>query len=118
METETIRKLKWIGSSREDLKSLPSIAQDKIGYNLYQAQLGKFPYYAKPLKGLSGIIEIVCDFDKKTYRAVYATKLGENIYVLHVFQKKSTIGIKTPKPDIDLIKARFQMAKIIATGDL
>jgi phage-related protein len=118
MEIEAIRKLRWVGSSREDLKSLPSVVQDKMGYNLYQAQLGKFPYYAKPLKGISGVFEIICDFDKRTYRAVYATKLSEDIYVLHVFQKKSTIGIKTPKPDIDLIKARFQMAKIIATGDL
>lgn len=28
-------------------------------------------------------------------------KLEENIYVLNSFQKKSTIGIKTPKPDQD-----------------
>jgi len=76
------------------------------------------PYCAKPLKGFSGVFEIVCDFDKSTYRTVYATKLGDHLYVLHAFQKKSTIGIKTPKHEIDLIKARLQAAKLIATGEL
>lgn len=113
-----IKKLRWIGSSRKDLKALPPEVQDEVGYALYQSQLGELPYHAKPLKGLSGVFEIVCDFDRRTYRAMYATKLGNYIYVLHVFQKKSTIGIKTPKTEIDLIKTRLQTAKLIAKGDL
>jgi phage-related protein len=113
-----IKKLKWVSSSRSDLKSFPPEVQDEIGYSLYQAQIGEFPYYAKPLKGLSGVYEIVCDFDKRTYRAAYVTKLGDFLYVLHAFQKKSTFGIKTPKPDRELIKARLKMATTIATGDL
>lgn len=113
----TLRSLVWVGSSRADLKELPAEAQDDIGYGLYQAQLGYFPDYAKPLRGFSGIIEIKCDFDKNTYRAVYTTKLGEQIYVLHVFQKKSKSWIKTPKVDIELIKRRLQTAKMIARGE-
>lgn len=89
-----------------------------MGYSLYEAQLGQFPYCAKPLKWLSGIFEIVCNFDRNTYRAVYAIKLGDNIYILHVFQKKSTTGIKTSKQDIDLIKMRLKEAKLIAMGAL
>ncbi len=42
-----------------------------------------------------------------------AIKLGENIYVLHAFQKKSTRGISTPKKEIDLIKRRLKMAREI-----
>ena len=94
------------------------MVQDRIGYGLYEAQLGIFPYSAKPLKGFSGVFEIVCDFDKNTYRTVYATKIGEFIYVPHAFQKKSNTGIKTPKHEIDLIKTRLQTAKLIATGEL
>jgi phage-related protein len=30
--------------------------------------------------------------------------------VLHAFQKKSTHGIKTPQPDIDLIRDRLKRA--------
>jgi hypothetical protein len=32
-------------------------------------------------------------------------------YVLHVFQKKSKGGIKTPKAEIDLIKSRLKRAE-------
>lgn len=53
-------------------------------------------------------MEIVCDFDTNTYRAVYALKLADVIYVLHCFQKKSKHGIATPKKEIDLIKRRLR----------
>jgi phage-related protein len=111
-----IKKLIWIGSSRTDLKDMPEDVQDDIGYGLHQAQAGLFPDYGKPLKGFNGVIEIICDFDKSTYRAVYAIKLGDEIYVLHAFQKKSKSGIKTPKEDIELIKRRLQTAQEIARG--
>jgi Phage derived protein Gp49-like (DUF891) len=45
-----------------------------------------------------------------TSRAVYAVKIGEKIYVLHAFQKKSKQGIKTPQSDVDLIKQRYKDA--------
>ena len=32
-------------------------------------------------------------------------------FALHVFQKKSKRGIKTPKPDLDLIKQRLKLAE-------
>lgn len=115
---EKIKKLRWVGSSREDLKEFPEEVQDFIGYGLYEAQLGSFPSYAKPFKGANGVFEIVCDFDKSTYRTVYAIKLGSYIYVLHSFQKKSVTGIKTPKHEVDLIKTRLQTAKLIAKGKL
>jgi phage-related protein len=113
-----MRKIIWIGSSRDDIKQLPLDVQDEVGYALYQAQLGKFPDYAKPLKGFKGVFEIISDFDKNTYRAVYATKLGGHLYVLHVFQKKSKTGIKTPKFEIELIRSRLQAAHMIAKGEL
>lgn len=65
-----------------------------------------------PLRGIgSGVFEIAVRYNTNTYRAVYTVKLGENIYVLHVFQKKSTRGIRTPKREIDLIKQRLKMAR-------
>ena len=55
--------------------------------------------------------EIVARYDTDTYRAVYTVKIGEKIYVLHAFQKKSTRGIRTPKREIDLIKQRLKIAQ-------
>ncbi len=66
---------------------------------------------AKPLKGLgSGTVELVDDFDGDTYRAVYTVRFGDAVYVLHAFKKKSKRGVKTPQPDIDLVKRRLRDA--------
>ena len=84
-----------------------------MGYALYQAQLGLKARSAKPLHGFggAGILEIVEDYHGDTYRAVYAVKFSEFVYVLHAFQKKSKKGIATPKLEIDLIKKRLSMAE-------
>ena len=54
-------------------------------------EIGERSHKAKMLRGFSGIIEIVNDYATNTYRAVYAIKIDDNIYVLHVFQKKSIV---------------------------
>lgn len=43
--------------------------------------------------------------------AVYTVKFAGAVYVLHAFQKKSTRGIATPQPDIEVIRARLQRAQ-------
>jgi len=110
-----IKKLKWVGSSLEDLKEFPEDVTDAIGYALYQVQEGLKPRNAKPLSGIdSGVMEIVSDFDTNTYRVVYMVKLVDAIYVLHCFQKKSKHGISTPKKEIDLIKQRLREAQYLS----
>lgn len=109
-----MKEVVWIGNSLEDLAEFPEEVKDKIGYALYQAQLGLKPDSAKPLTGIGGgVMEIVSDFNRNTFRAVYAVKIGDVIYVLHCFQKKSKHGIATPKQEIDLIKQRLKEAKQI-----
>jgi phage-related protein len=55
----------------------------------------------------------VTRFDTDTYRTVYAVQIGERVYVLHAFQKKSPKGIKTAQKDVDLIKGRYKMAIVL-----
>jgi phage-related protein len=38
--------------------------------------------------------------------------------VLHCFQKKSTRGIATPKPDLDLVRERLKAAEAHAKGEM
>ena len=111
-----IKSVDWVGSSLEDLKEFPVAVQKKIGYALQIAQEGGKHQTAKPLKGFSGVMEIRSDYETDTYRAVYTTKIGDKIYVLHAFQKKSTSGIATPQKEIDLIKRRLKMAQNSAEG--
>jgi phage-related protein len=113
-----LREVEWVGSSLQDLQKFPIRVKREMGFALHRIQEGKKPAETKPLKGLgSGILEIVSDFDKGTYRTIYAVKLGTKIYVLHAFQKKSTIGIKTPKHEIELIKSRLLEAKRLAANE-
>jgi len=68
---------------------------------------------AKPLRGFggAGILEIIGDHAGDTYRAVYTVRLAGRIYVLHVFQKKSKTGIKTPRPEMEPIRSRLKRAE-------
>jgi phage-related protein len=63
------------------------------------------------MKGFgAGILEIVSDHRGDTFRAVYTVRLAGRVYVLHAFQKKSKIGVATPKSELDLIQQRLKRA--------
>jgi phage-related protein len=115
-----MKTLFWLGSSKKDLKAMPDDVQDTFGYALHFAQVGKKHKKAKPLKGFgsAGVLEVIEDANGGTFRAVYTVKFGDAIYVLHCFQKKSTHGIATPKPDLDLIWERLKAAEVHAKGEM
>ena len=46
-----------------------------------------------------------------TYRAVYTVSIGDSIYVIHTFQKKSRAGIATPRLGLDLVRQRLRQLK-------
>lgn len=114
-----IKALVWVGSTRKNLKSMPEDVQDTFGYALHLAQTGKKHFQAKPLKGFgsAGVLEVVEDEAGSTYRAVYTVRLSDTVYVLHCFQKKSTRGTATPKPDLDVIRERLKAAEAHARGE-
>jgi phage-related protein len=105
------KPLEWIGTSLDDLRSFPQKVCRDIGYALHRVQQGKTPLTAKPLRGLTGVMEIRESYDRGTYRTVYIASLGQTVYVLHCFQKKSKKGIATPRPDIDMIRRRLKKAQ-------
>ncbi|WP_332066266.1 type II toxin-antitoxin system RelE/ParE family toxin [Bartonella sp. CB189] len=110
---DRMKRIIWLGSSHKDIKNLPDIIQQRIGYSLYLAQIGNQGSNVKILKGFGSacVLEIVERDIQGTYRAVYTVRYENALYILHCFQKKSTHGIATPKPDIDLIKERLKLAE-------
>lgn len=111
-ETPVIRPLVWMGNARRNLQAFPKAAQKILGDELQLIQFGGMPKDAKPFKRVgSGVFEIALRYDSGAYRTVLAVQLGQKIYVLHAFQKKSKTGIATPKQDVDLIKQRYAEAK-------
>lgn len=106
-----MKEIEWLGSSKRDLSKLPLEPRQKIGYALYVAQLGDNHNSSKLFKGFgSGVYEIVCNYNKNAYRAVYL--VNNKIYVLHIFQKKSKNGIKTPKEELVVIEERLKRLRI------
>ena len=112
----SLKPLHWVGSSKRDLHALPGPVVDFFGYSLYLAQAGRKHDQAKPLRGFgsAGVLEVVEDWDRSTYRAVYTVQFQHRVFVLHVFQKKSKHGGATPQADIDLIRERLKAAEQIA----
>lgn len=107
-----MKRLFWIGSSRDDLKQFPNEVQNEMGHGLYLAQMGDRHNHAKTLSGLGNpkVIELRENNRSGTYRVVYTVEIAEFIFVLHAFQKKSKSGIATPKQEIDLVKRRLKEA--------
>lgn len=110
------RPVIWMGSSRRDLKAMSDRVRDSVGFALERVQAGEGHPSIRSLSGadLRGVHEIRVDADGDTYRAVYAANLGERIYVLHVFKKKSRRGIATPKRHLDVIRSRLRDARTLA----
>ena len=111
MLEEQMRPVFWVGDSKERLLEFPDEVQNKVGYILEGVQAGRTSNKIKRLSGFSGVYEIVSYYASDAYRMVYVVNLGDTIYVLHCFQKKSKRGIKTPKMEIGLIHRRLKRAK-------
>lgn len=119
MDSDPLKPVLWVASSKKDLQAMPDDVKDVFGFALHLAQAGTQHPQVKPLKGFgsAGVLEVVEDHQGDTYRAVYTVKLGDAIYVLHCFQKKSSKGIATPKPDMDKIRDRLKLAEQHAKGE-
>jgi phage-related protein len=99
-------------SSAEGLRGVPHEAQRICLSALTLAAEGSKADIAKPLAGFgSGIFEIALPFRGDAYRLVYAVQIGQELWVLHAFQKKSTRGIKTPQRDLDVVRERLKRLK-------
>ena len=108
-----LKPIRWIGTSLRDLRSFPRAVRIEIGHALFTAQEGGLDPATKPLRGFGGasVLEIVTSHQGNAWRAVYTVRFPDAIYVLHVFQKKSTKGIATPTRELDLIKRRLSEAQ-------
>jgi len=93
----------------ESLDEFPEGAREVIVDALSVAAEGGKAGIAKPMKGLGpGVFEIALPYRGNAFRLVYAVQLGEDLWAVHAFQKKSTQGIKTPQREIDLIRNRLR----------
>jgi phage-related protein len=104
-----VRRVSWVRAALKEFGSFPQAVQEQMKYALEIASAGGMADITKPMKGFdAGVYEIALPYRSDAYRAIYALKLGVDIWVVHAFQKKSTQGIKTPKHEIAVIHERIK----------
>jgi phage-related protein len=103
------RPVSWLKAARHEFDKFPAGARTICLTALTIAAEGGKADIAKPLQGVgSGVFEIALPFRGDAFRVVYAVQIGDDVWVIHAFQKKSTEGVKTPKREIDLVRDRLK----------
>ena len=103
-----MRPIGWVKAAQRAFERFPTGVRDRVNTALTIAAEGGKADIVKPLKGLgSGVLEIAVRHRTNAYRVVYVTEIAGALWVLHAFRKKSRVGIKTPKAEIDLVRARL-----------
>lgn len=100
-----MKKLRFIGSSLDDLKDFPAEARRDAGFELDAVQRGLMPSDFKPMLNIGpGAYEIRIHVLGE-WRVIYVARFEGAVYVLHAFQKKTQ---RTRKEDIELAARRYK----------
>jgi len=112
MRSRDTRPISWLKAARKAFGAFPKGARNEILRALTTAAEGGKLDTAKRLRGFgSGVFEVALKYRTDAYRTVYALQLGDDVWVLHAFQKKTKQGIKTPKKELDVIRERIKRLK-------
>ncbi|BCB27978.1 hypothetical protein SKTS_28640 [Sulfurimicrobium lacus] len=100
-----MKKLRFVGSSLDDLKNFPAEARRDAGFELDAVQRGLMPSDFRPMLNIgSGTYEIRLHVLGE-WRVIYVAKMADAVYVLHAFQKKTQ---RTRRENIELAARRYQ----------
>lgn len=101
-----MKRLVWLGSSLEEVRSWTHEARRDTGYQLFKVQSGLDPSDWKPIPSVgSGVQELRIHCGNE-YRVIYLAKLAEAVYVLHAFEKKTR---KTSQAVLDIARRRLHV---------
>ena len=100
-------EIHWTGDAKEVLSSFPSEVKSVLGYALRRLQQGLLPDCdARRMESIGKAVWELKTADERTwYRVIYLTRIGDALYVLHAFEKKSR---KTGWRDLKIAKSRLQ----------
>src|ERR1700682_446205 len=107
--------LEFVGSAEDDLFVFPPTVKRVIGFAIRIAQKGGKHPDAKPLTGFkgAGVLEVISDFAGNTFRAVLYRQTQRCRLRSSCVSEKIKKGIKTPKAEIDKVKARLKDAEAL-----
>ena len=94
------------GNALDELRSFPEAARRAAGFQIDRLQRGYDPDDWKPMPSVGkGVREVRIRDEAGVFRVIYLAKLGDAVYVLHCFQKKTR---KTATSDIELARNRYK----------
>ena len=106
------RSIRWLKAARKAFEAFPGEVQLEMMRALSVASAGEKADIAKPFKGVDGgVFEIAVKHRGNAFRSIYAVQIGDDVWVVDAFQKKSKSGIKTPQMDVNRIKERIKRLK-------
>jgi phage-related protein len=109
---DLVRPISWLKAAQKDFAEFPLDVQIDMTTALTEAARGRKADTAKPFKSVDGgVFEIALKHRGNAFRAIYAVQIGDDIWVIDAFQKKSKSGIKTPQIDVNRIKERLKRLK-------
>jgi phage-related protein len=99
-------EIHWEANSREVITGFPASIRADMGFSLWQLQRGEMPAsVTRRMESVgSGVWELKEQDDRKWYRVIYLSRIGNVIYVLHCFEKQSR---KTDRRDLETAKERL-----------
>jgi phage-related protein len=101
-----MKRVEFVGDSLAALRRFPESARKEAGVQLHKVQLGYDPSDWKPMVTVGpGVREIRIRDEMGAFRVLYVASIGNAVYVLHAFQKKTQ---QTAKRDIDLATSRLR----------
>lgn len=105
-EYAIVKRVRFLGDSRDRISDFPDEARREAGVQLYLVQTGRQPDDFKPMTTVGlGVEEIRIRDKTGAYRVFYIARFDEAVYVLHAFEKKSQ---KTAKKDIEQGQKRYR----------
>jgi phage-related protein len=102
-------KIAWEGDSLTRVKSFPKPIRQELGLDIRRLQQGKIPHDSRPMQSIGkGVFELRQRDANGWYRLIYLSRIGETLYMLHAFTKKSA---KTSRRDISIATNRLKAVR-------
>jgi phage-related protein len=101
----TIKPLKFVGSSLDDLRNFPAEARQQAGFELFAVQRGLDPSDWKPMPIIGPGAREIRIHVLGEWRVIYVVRFADAVYVIHAFRKWSQ---KTRREDIELARQRYR----------
>ena len=101
-----MKRVEFLGDALIELRKFPEAARKEAGVQLHKLQMGLDPSDWKPMATVgAGVREIRIRDEAGAFRVLYVANVGDAVYVLHAFQKKTQ---QTAKRHLDLATSRLR----------